>query len=266
MEDFQAALYPKLRGCWNLHNALPKDMDFFLMESSISGVIGNAAQSAYAAGSTFMDAFAAYRNSLGLPAVTLDLGVITGIGYLSENKELAAAMQKQGFEGTDERTLLALIRSAILSPRRQGGDSQVVTGLGTWNESTSLGNFDAPLFSHFRRLTLDISAEDIVDAAKETRDRLGAVVTLDDAAAVVFAALAKRVADRLQMPVENISNDKTISEYGVDSLVAVEIRNWISKELKSTVPLLEIVANVSMLQLAGKIASRSELVKISNLE
>src|ERR1700712_5217481 len=109
LEDYNAVTRPKVQGTWNLHSHLPKDMDFFLMLSSVSGIVGNATQAAYAAGSTFMDAFATYRNSLRLPAVTIDLGVILGVGYLANNKELTQAMERQGFEGTNEKLLMALI-------------------------------------------------------------------------------------------------------------------------------------------------------------
>jgi hypothetical protein len=64
------------------------------MLSSISGVIGNATQSAYAVGCAFKDSFAAYRNTLGLPAGSLDLGTVTSVGYLEENKRLAERMAK----------------------------------------------------------------------------------------------------------------------------------------------------------------------------
>jgi len=265
VDDYNAVLQPKFQGTWNLHEFLPKDMDFFLMLSSVSGVIGNATQAPYAAGSTFMDAFSTYRNSLGLPSVTLDLGVITGIGYLAENKELSEGMERQGFEGTNETKLMALIQSAITEPRREGVLSQTVTGLGTWKEGVSLGNFDQPLFAQFRRQALS-SNEGEGNSADSIRDDLRSCKTMDDAANKVCAALIDKLAARLSTPVENISSSKAMSEYGVDSLVAVEMRNWIAKEMESTIPILELLANSSLLQLAGKIAQRSKLVTVAEGE
>ena len=234
------------------------------MLSSISGVIGNATQAAYAAGSTFMDSFSAYRNSLGLPAVTLDLGVITGIGYLAANKELSEGMERQGFEGTNEKKLMALIKSAIVDPRREGVLAQTITGLGNWKQGVSLGNFDAPLFAHFRRQALgsgDSRRE--VSTADNIRQDLRQCKTIDDAAANICAALIGKLAARLSTPVENIDPSKTMSEYGVDSLVAVEVRNWIAKEIESMMPILELLANHSLLQLSARIAQRSKLVSVA---
>ena len=262
VDDYNTVLHPKVQGTWNLHNLLPRDMDFFIMLSSVSGVIGNASQSAYAAGGTFMDAFAAYRNSLGLPAITLDLGVITGIGYLSENKELAVAMELQGFEGTNETKLMALIKSAIVEPRRESALSQTITGLGTWKESQSLGNFDAPLFAKFRRRGLNNTEGGGASSEDSLREAIGAATTMDEAATAVCAGLVVKLAARLGTPVDNIVSTKTISEYGVDSLVAVEMRNWIAKDIESQMPILEILANQSLLQLSVKIAAKSKLVKV----
>ncbi|KAH8799346.1 putative polyketide synthase [Xylogone sp. PMI_703] len=265
LADYLAVIRPKVQGTWNLHNLLPKDMDFFLMLSSISGVIGNATQAAYAAGSTFMDAFAAYRNTLGLPAVTLDLGVITEVGYLAEtDKELAAGMQRQGFEGTSAESLMTLIQSAIVNPRREGLLAQTVTGLGTWREGESLATFDLPIFSHFRRQTF--KKDGATSTGARVRDTLKAVKTLDKAADLICVALIDKISSRSNIPVDDISRENPMSNYGIDSLVAVEMRNWIVREMDSTMPILELLANQSLQQLSAKIAQRSRLVDLKVAE
>ena len=262
LEDYNAVTRPKVQGTWNLHNHLPKDMDFFLMLSSVSGIVGNATQAAYAAGSTFMDAFATWRNSLGLPAVTIDLGVILGVGYLANNKELTHAMERQGFEGTNEKLLMALINSAIRDPCRRGPLAQTVTGLGTWKEGDSLSSLDLPLFSHFRRRALKGADGASLggDPSGRVRDVLRKVKTLNEAAEIICTALMEKIASRSSISVDNVSSARPISDYGIDSLVAVEMRNWITKEMGSTVPILELLANNSLLQLSMKIAQRSRLV------
>jgi acyl carrier protein len=82
-------------------------------------------------------------------------------------------------------------------------------------------------------------------------------------AALVCTALIDRLAARLDMLVDDIDSQSAASEYGVDSLVAVEIRNWIDKEMESTMPILELMANQSISQLSEKIAQRSKLVSDS---
>ena len=260
-EDFNAAVRPKLEGTWNLHHQLPKDLDFFIMLSSVSGIIGNASQANYAAGNTFLDAFAEYRNSLGLPAVTLDLGVILGVGYVAENHEVAKGMERQGFKGTSEEGLMALIKSAIAKPRRPGCLSQTITGLGTWSES-SLSVFAHPMFSHFRRMAqrIQLGGTPSSGSPEKVRDILRKAKTFDEVAEIICTALMAKTSALCNIPGEDISSAKPMSQYGMDSLIAVEMRNWIFREMDCTVPILELLANDPLLQLSAKIAKRSRLV------
>ncbi|RHZ60784.1 hypothetical protein CDV55_106439 [Aspergillus turcosus] len=263
IDDYLSVLRPKYAGTWNLHRHLPDNLDFFVMLSSISGVIGNATQAAYAAGSTFLDAFAAYRNSLGLPAVSLDLGVVTDVGYLAGNRDLAAKMAQQGFHGTDTTTLMSLIATSIRAPFGEGGTSQIITGLGEWKEGQSLSNFDAPLFAHFRRRFQQKSGEDQSDEfVGKLRENLRDANNLEEASGLVYGALSGKIAAHLSVPIESIDASHPITEYGIDSHMAVELRNWVSKTMESTVPILDILASSTLLDLAGKIASKSRLVRV----
>ncbi|PYH97606.1 polyketide synthase [Aspergillus ellipticus CBS 707.79] len=251
IEDYSAVLQPKHAGTWNLHHHLPKDLDWFIMLSSISGIIGNATQAAYAAGSTFMDSFAAYRTSLGLPTISLDLGVITEAGYLAENTDLASKMAKQGFQGTDTASLMSLIEAAITStanPQPPGPQKnpQIITGLGPWSPIHSLPNFDAPLFAQYRRLFIDSTGEttttDQSSSSTTLRENLQSAKSLENASAILYAALSTRVAAHLAIPVERIDPGNPITEYGIDSHVAVDLRTWILKNVDSSVSVLEILS------------------------
>lgn len=265
LDDYRAVIRPKVHGTWNLHNFLPKDMDFFVMESSVSGIVGNTAQAAYAAGNTFLDAFASYRNSLGLPATTIDLGAISGVGYLARNDELKKAMERQGFAFTDEKNLMRLIQFAIQNPRREDNLAHTITGLGTWQESNSLDALNTPMFSYFRRLASSGGSSD-TSSVNTLRKLLKESKTLDAASEAICGALIEKVASRSGLPVENVSTDKSMPDYGIDSLVAVELRNWIAKEMDSTVPILELLVSEPLTALATKIAKRSRLVSAESRE
>lgn len=236
------------------------------MLSSISGVIGNATQSAYAAGSAFMDAFAGYRNTMGLSGVSLDLGTITDTGYLASNKDLATQMERQGFQGTDTATLLRLVEFAISQPI-VGGMSQIVTGLGEWMEGESLGNFDKPLFAHFRRRFQRGEDSGTGDDAIDTlKDMLRACKTEEEAVPIVLEVASGKIAAQLDISVDRVVPSSPLSEFGADSHMAVELRNWISKTLESSLSILEILASESVLHLATQIAGRSQLVCVDNDE
>lgn len=71
---------------------LPESLDFFVVLSSLAGIIGSVSQGNYAAGNTFQDALVHYRHSKGLAAQSLCLGVMSGLGYVEENEHVGARM------------------------------------------------------------------------------------------------------------------------------------------------------------------------------
>jgi hypothetical protein len=79
-EDWVIATEPKIQGSWNLHEAMPSDLDFFIFLSSSAAVIGARGQANYASGNAFQDSLAQYRRCHGQAAVSLDLGPILGVG------------------------------------------------------------------------------------------------------------------------------------------------------------------------------------------
>ncbi|PVH89083.1 putative polyketide synthase [Cadophora sp. DSE1049] len=268
LEDYNITMRPKVRGTWNLHNKLPRNMDFFIMLSSVSGVVGTVGQAAYAAAGSFMDAFAHYRNNLGLPATTLDLGMVLDIGYVADNEDVKRGLERQGFEGISGEEVTAMIEFAILNPRREGHPGQTVTGLGTWRSEGSHSSLVHPLFSHFRRMAFRSEQSDDHASGSEgkARDLLRSAVSVDDASAKACNAIIGKMSTLLMIPPEDISPSQPMSAYGMDSLVAVEMRNWLFREMDSTVPILELLANNSLLQLSNKIVKRSKLVDPAILE
>ncbi|QJB46195.1 type I polyketide synthase [Dolichospermum flos-aquae] len=79
--DMDAMLRPKVFGTWNLHQlTLDLHLDFFFSTSSMSPVFGSQGLGHYAAANYFLDIFAHYRHSLGLPALTVNVGALAGGG------------------------------------------------------------------------------------------------------------------------------------------------------------------------------------------
>ncbi|EOD43154.1 putative lovastatin nonaketide synthase protein [Neofusicoccum parvum UCRNP2] len=135
LEDYQAALAPKVRGSWNLHEYLPKDLDFFIMLSSSNGVVGARQQGNNAAANTYQDALAHYRRARGLPATTLDLGNVLSVGSTATNRETLNPNPLFFFSdddgGIQEQQFLALIEYHIEKQRATapGVEPQVAIGL-----------------------------------------------------------------------------------------------------------------------------------------
>ena len=123
IKDWNAVTQPKVQGTWNLHNAALSrnlDLEFFLLFSSLSGILGQVGQANYASANTFLDSFAQYRASMNLPCTAIDLGAMEGVGYLSENQDLLRKMQGTGWRPVQEAELLEVLNLAMMS--RSTGD------------------------------------------------------------------------------------------------------------------------------------------------
>ena len=131
LDDFNAALRPKVQGSWNLHSQLPRGMDFFILLSSLNGVLGSRSQSNYGAANTYEDTLAKHRIKHGEKAVSLDIGMINSVGFVAERQEVMDSQLLTGLSGIEETQLHALLdyhcnpALPLLSPLR----SQVMIGI-----------------------------------------------------------------------------------------------------------------------------------------
>lgn len=256
--DWHEVLAPKVQGTWNLHYLLPqKDMDFFILLSSIVGVRGNASQGAYSAAGAFLDTFAHYRRSLGLPATSIDLGKIDEVGYVAEsNEQTSKRLDESGVSAMNERQYLALLKVAM-----QQAPEQIITGFAPYSPDRALPEYEVNTFAFFRRAgeAMKQSAADDGSAPTRARDALRHATSLEEATNIFCAAFVQKMSVLLMVAVENIDFSKSINDYGMDSLVAVEMRNWLFKEMDITIPILELLANQSLSQLSGKLMKKSKL-------
>lgn len=95
------------------------------------------------------------------------------------------------------------------------------------------------------------------------QELLSAATTIGGAVDVISNSIRTKLSDLLAIPADNIDPVRSISSNGVDSLVAMEFRTWLSKNLKAEIPLLEITGPNSITTLSEKIASISSLVSLS---
>ena len=83
---------------------------------------------------------------------------------------------------------------------------------------------------------------------------------MESANQVVYDSVAAKFSSILMIPAEDIVPSKPIVAYGLDSLVSVEIRNWISRELGVKMQLLEVLNSSSLQALAATIVRESGFV------
>lgn len=110
------------------------------------------------------------------------------------------------------------------------------------------------MFSHFWHLSASNADWDKSGGANNLKLALKAVKTLDDTSELILRVLIDKITSRSGIGPENINTSKLIPDYGIDSLVVVEMRNWITKDIDSTLLVLELLASNPLTHLATKIA------------
>ncbi|PYI32700.1 hypothetical protein BP00DRAFT_435110 [Aspergillus indologenus CBS 114.80] len=266
-EDYLAAIKPKVQGSWNLHTLLPPDLRFFILLSSISGFGGNVGQANYAAGGSYQDALARHRASQGLPAVSIDLGMVSSVGVVAESRPLTHHLEKLGLRAVSEQELWTLVASAIRHPIRTPETCHIVTGLprGFVRSETDAGwNRDAR-FAILEQQTPSSSGpapHPHPSPGAGLRDQLAAATTLTGATLVIENALVTKLAEMFSRTREGIDPSLPLAQFGVDSLVAVELRNWSAATVQADCSLFDVMHAVSVTGLAGKMAEKSRFVKL----
>jgi hypothetical protein len=96
-----------------------------------------------------------------------------------------------------------------------------------------------------------------ISLSNELQKAAGMMSTID----IICDAMVDKLAKLMMVPALDIDPGKPLSTYGVDSLVAVEVRNWMAKEMAVEVSVFEIMANVPMRQLAMDMAGKSKVLE-----
>ena len=263
IEDYLKVLEPRVQGAWNLHNATlasKTELDFFIVLSSTSGILGNPGQSAYAASNSFLDAFAQFRQNMQLPASSIDLGLVDEVGYVSRNMPNNMSGDAIVHNPLKERELHVLVKATIVDKSPKCNYVQTITGV-KLDPTRPL-----PFWARDPKMAkiLPSSGETIRDSDDNNgplmSEMLKRCLSKDEATLIVCEALTTRLSTILLTPKEELDVHKNMNAFGLDSLVAVEIRNWMAREIGVDLSLLEFMKLTTLFQLSEVAAGKSRFL------
>lgn len=265
--DFAAATRPKYNVSNNLHRQLPGDLDFFICISSAAGQIGSIAQGNYNAGNNYQDALCAHRRSLGLAGTSINLGWMGEIGFVAESdRAKVPQVVRDGVRDLKASQFFAIVEAAMRDD--EVSRNQPVLGLASGGLIRHADRDEPYWFGDARFAAMRVydtqqsksegpaQGEDAADV----KTALASAKSMEEANSVVLAGLMAKLARGLMMDLGDLDPSRPINTYGVDSLVAVDIRAWAMKEAQSVVHVSDILKSMPMVNLAGKIAETSKLV------
>jgi acyl transferase domain-containing protein len=247
-ERFRRVLAPKMLGAWHLHE-LTRDrpLDFFVLYSSLASLLGSAGQANHAAANAFMDGLAHHRQAVGLPALSINWGVWSGIGAAVRHqvgqrvatRGMGIIAPQQGMRILEHlisrqaaQVGVAPIDWSIFARQARAGRTPPFFENFAQAEPVAADHLDAPP---------DIGAELRVAAPAERRERLA-------------AHLRTQVSGVLRLASDAVAIDQPLNRMGLDSLMAVELRNRLRSQLGLDVPLVRFMEDTSIAALAAELA------------
>ncbi|PTB78765.1 polyketide synthase [Trichoderma longibrachiatum ATCC 18648] len=246
------------KGITSLQEAFGSNLDFFILLNRTSALVGGPEQTIASAIGAFRDSFAQAQASQGFPVKAIALGAVEKESSGDEDVLPPSDIRPQT---VDE--VLAVINYAIQSP----SPSQIICGASQFAPdpaSASPSQRPDARFAHvWSRVAPRASSKGGDDAAFDVQAALRSAATGEAAIEAVFMGLKQKLAKLLAVPTTEIQPDRAVSSYGVDSLVSVELRNWITGHLGGHVQMLELMSSMAMVQLSEVIAKRSRLVPAS---
>jgi acyl transferase domain-containing protein/NADPH:quinone reductase-like Zn-dependent oxidoreductase/SAM-dependent methyltransferase len=269
-ERFERVLAAKMSGAWNLHTSTASlPLDFFVLFSSVASLLGSAGQSNHAAANAFMDALAYSRRQEGLPGLSINWGPWSEIGAAATERAILDRVRLQGMAGIPSEAGLRVFGALLRSDSVQVGVLPI-----DWDRFVvPLGGHVSPYFSAvvgIRQRTGERDAKVQAASAGTVLSRaLGAPAT--ERRGILIGHIQDQVRRALGFDTKYVIDDRQpLNHIGLDSLMAVELRNMLSaslameRSLPATLlfdyPTIDVLADYLMeaLGLAPKPSAQSE--------
>ena len=226
-ESFQTVMWPKILGAWQLHRAtVDRDLDMFVLFSSVAGVLGNPGQANHAAANAFLDQLAAHRRSLGLAGQAIAWGAWSEIGEAEEQRErmtlrsasggLEWITPQQGIKAFDRLVREDVTTSVVLARNWVAFGESLDSRPPLLEDLLADGEEDD---------TDEPSADDLLFRLREAPEAMRADV--------LGSFLQGEVKAVLRLPTTPAST-VGFFDLGMDSLMAVELRNRLNRAFAGT--------------------------------
>ncbi|MBI3136505.1 MAG: SDR family NAD(P)-dependent oxidoreductase [Bacteroidetes bacterium] len=249
-DRYMKVFIPKAVGCWLLHEQTKEmDLDHFVSYSSISAIYGNPGQVSYVGANSFLDNFSHWRRAQGLAAMTINWGVIGDVGFVARSGNVGGLLYKQGWKQFSLVQALGVLEQMLLN--------NPVQRVATDSDWEMIGSFfpHSAKSSRFAHLVNEKS----VSAGGHANAGDGALkaTLLESNPAEQYAILIDQLKETfgrvLGTTADKLNVIEPVTKYGLDSLMANQIRNWIQSNIGVDYSMMKIMRGPSMEEMTAQI-------------
>jgi len=239
-ERFDRVLHPKALGAWHLHDATRgMAIEHFIMFSSISSVLGAPRQAHYNAGNEFLSALARHRRAIGLDALSINWSAIEGAGFVHRNTATAEYLKGTGLAMLPLSQAMAVLDELTLLET----DVLAVAPI-DWERVAQMGLYklQSPFYEGIRNLQPSQSSGSLRKLLKSAPRQQHPML--------LRQFLIEQVAGVFGIGTAEIDPDLSLTRLGLDSLMAIELKNTIESKLNIELPISRFVDEPSLETLA----------------
>ncbi|KAL6691259.1 polyketide synthase [Trichoderma pleuroticola] len=261
-KDFDSVLQAKAYGTLNLQKVFEAEkLTFFISLSSAVNMIGSAGQANYNAANSLQDAISQFDRSSDCFYMALNIGLIEDATV--NNDVIIQSVQRQGLTTIYRDELNAYFEYAFSAEARQVGLHQAVIGFTpeSIGETTAVnGTAKTLMFTHVRQMAKRQASDDTSKKTKTFEEFVAQTDDKDEIASFVAQLIGNKLADLMSIDPTDVGLDEAILDFGLDSLIAIELRNWIMREFSAPIQSSEVLDSLNILALAQKVTLRSSLL------
>ena len=243
--SFEQVMAPKVQGAWHLHQLTKtQPLDFFVLFSGGASLLGSPGQGNHSAANAFLDGLANYRRAMGLSGLSIHWGAVSQVGEAAE-RGADVSLQKQGLGAISPTQVLESLERLMNSSGVEIG--VVPIDWSVWQDRVQHSPFlaDWKQTTTSIKLTPNIQNEQILDQIK--------VASGSEREKLLIAHLQYKAAQVLGMPIATIDIQQPLNQMGLDSLMAVELRNQMQTELGIDIPITKFMEGVAITVLSTEL-------------
>lgn len=251
-ENFTKVRAAKVEGAWNLHYLTQdKDLDFFVLFSSVASVFPYYGQASYAAASKFLDALAHYRCAQGQPTTSINWGFWDEVGHFTTLHQAAKAAISIGMTPIEPNQGLEILEILL-----QQTLPQIAVLSVDWSQMLSslyVTSYPSLLSDIAQQISRPLETDQLALERKAKILQQLEVATDSERYEWLITRFQSDIAQVLGVSTAQMDVHQPLNAMGLDSLMAVELRNRVKTTLGVDISIVKFIEGISVATLATEI-------------